>query len=458
MELRKEIFREYDIRGIYKSELNEEIAYLIGLAYGSVLQKEYNKRKCIVGYDNRLSSVSLYENLIKGITDTGVDVISIGLTTTPMYYFAWDHFKIKCGVMITASHNPKEYNGFKFSYNGLHNAYGSDVTHLYDVILENDFCQGTGKVINEKIEEEYIKLLLENIKLGNRKLKVVFDCGNGTTSILAKKVLSQLNIDLVNLYDISDGNFPNHHPDPCDENNLTDLKRKVIETKADIGVAYDGDGDRVGVVDEKGNYIPSDLFMIIIWRNIYDKVTLKKGLLDIKCSKALADEMIKLGIEPVFYRTGNSYTKAKMVSDKLPFGGELSGHIYFQDKFPGYDDGIYASLRIIEILSNTDKLLSSLLDGINKYYNTPEIKIKTSDEIKFKVIAKLKEYATINQLNYLDIDGVKILFDDGFAVIRASNTGPNITMRFESNNIEKLEKMKEFYINLTNKYIDELSI
>ena len=453
--IKKEIFREYDIRGIYDSELNEDTAYLIGKAYGTILQREYNKKKCIVGYDNRLSSVSLYEALVKGILETGVDVVSIGLTTTPMYYFAWDYLNVKCGVMITASHNPKEYNGFKFSYNGLHNAFGASVYHLFDVIQSNDFIKGNGILIEKKVKDEYINLLLKGIKLGDRQLKVVFDCGNGTTSIVARDVLSKLDIELVNLYDVSNGEFPNHHPDPCVEDNLVELKRTVVNTKADIGVAYDGDGDRVGVVDEKGNYIPTDLFMVIIWRDIYNKIKDKRGLLDVKCSKALEDEMIKLGIKPIIYRTGNSYTKEKMVSAKLRFGGELSGHVYFQDKFPGYDDGIYASLRIIEILSHTDKTLSSLLDGINKYYNTPEIKIEVSDNVKFKIIDKVKQYAIFNKLNFIDIDGVKILNEDGFALIRASNTGPNITLRFEARDKDKLKEIKEYYVNLVNKYIKE---
>lgn len=453
--VKKEIFREYDIRGVYGSELNEDTAYLIGKSYGTILQREYNKKKCIVGYDNRLSSVSLYNYLVKGLLETGVDVVSVGLSTTPMYYFAWDYLNIKCGIMITASHNPKEYNGFKFSYNGLHNAFGKSVYHLYDVILSNDFIKGSGKLTEEFVKEEYIDLLLKNIKLGDRRLKVVFDCGNGTTSIVARDVLSKLDIDLISLYDESNGNFPNHHPDPCVEENLIDLKKKVIETKADLGVAYDGDGDRVGVVCEKGNYIPTDLFMIIIWRDIYNKIKDKRGLLDVKCSNALLDEMIKLGIKPIVYRTGNSYTKEKMVSEKLPFGGELSGHVYFQDKFPGYDDGIYASIRLIEILSYTDKSLSSLLEGINKYYNTPEIKIEVSDNVKFKIIDRVKEYATFNKLNFIDIDGVKILYEDGFALIRASNTGPNITLRFEAKDKDKLEEIKGCYVNLVNKYIKE---
>lgn len=452
--INKNMFREYDIRGIWQEDIDEEVSYLIGRAFGTKL-RELEISCTVVAHDNRLSSPLIFKNLVRGVLDCGVDVKSLGLATTPMCYYAANALGTNCSIMITASHNPKEYNGFKFSYNGLHNAFGASVYHLFDVIQSNDFIKGNGILIEKKVKDEYINLLLKGIKLGDRQLKVVFDCGNGTTSIVARDVLSKLDIELVNLYDVSNGEFPNHHPDPCVEDNLVELKRTVVSTKADIGVAYDGDGDRVGVVDEKGNYIPTDLFMVIIWRDIYNKIKDKRGLLDVKCSKALEDEMIKLGIEPIIYRTGNSYTKEKMVSAKLPFGGELSGHVYFQDKFPGYDDGIYASLRIIEILSHTDKTLSSLLDGINKYYNTPEIKIKVSDNVKFKIIDKVKQYAIFNKLNFIDIDGVKILYEDGFALIRASNTGPNITLRFEARDKDKLKEIKEYYVNLVNKYIKE---
>lgn len=457
MEIKKEIFREYDIRGIYESELNCDTAYYIGLAYGTILKNKYNKDKCIVGYDNRLSSIDLSESLVKGITDTGVNVINIGLVTTPIYYYAWDLLDTKCGVMITASHNPKEYNGFKFSYNGLHNAYGMDVYNLYEVIINNKFNKGNGNVINIDIKNDYINMVLSSINIGNRPLKVVYDCGNGTTSVIAYDVFKRLDINSIPLYNVSDGNFLNHHPDPCVEDNLTDLKRKVLDTNADIGIAFDGDGDRVGVIDENGNYIPTDLLMIIVWRNIYNKISDKRGLLDIKCSKALEDEMNKLGILPIISRTGNSYTKAKMVEERLPFGGELSGHLYFFDKFNGYDDGIYAGLRIIEILSNNDIHLSKLLDGINKYYNTPEIKIEVEDKIKFDVVGKVLEYVKNNNYNYLSIDGVKVLFDDGFALIRASNTGPNITLRFESKNEIKLKEITTLFTNLVNNIVEELN-
>ena len=452
MKVNKLMFREYDIRGIYNEDIDEEVSYLIGRAFGSNL-KRMGKKETLVGYDNRISSPIIEENLVKGITESGVNVVRLGLVTTPMYYYGWDLLNIKCGVMITASHNPKEYNGFKFSYNGIHNAYGKDVYNLYDTIINKDFTTGNGTITNKDINSEYIKLLWENIELGNRKLKVVYDCGNGTTSIVAKEVFNNPNIEFIPIFADSNPEFPNHHPDPCVEENLAYLKKKVLETHADVGIAFDGDGDRVGVVDEKGNMVEIDKYMIIIWRDIYNKVKNKKCLFDIKCSKALEDELIKLGVEPVCYRSGNSYTKAMSVEGNFPFSGEYSGHVFFRDKFPGYDDGIYAGLRLIEILSKTNKTVSELLLGINTYYSTKELKMKVNDEIKFDIINKVKEYCLSKNYKILTIDGVKALFDDGSAVVRASNTGPNITMRYEAKTKERLNEIEKEFINLLNKLL-----
>lgn len=452
MKVNKLMFREYDIRGIYNEDIDEEVSYLIGRAFGSNL-KRMGKTETLVGYDNRISSPIIEKNLVKGITESGINVVRLGLVTTPMYYYGWDLLNIKCGVMITASHNPKEYNGFKFSYNGIHNAYGKDVYDLYDTIINKDFTSGNGTITNKDIKSEYIKLLWENIELGNRKLKVIYDCGNGTTSIVAKDVFNNPNIEFIPIFADSNPEFPNHHPDPCVEENLRDLKKKVLETQADVGIAFDGDGDRVGVVDEKGNMIDIDKYMIIIWRDIYNKVENKKGLFDIKCSKVLEDELIKLGIEPVCYRSGNSYTKAMSVEGNFPFSGEYSGHVFFRDKFPGYDDGIYAGLRLIEILSKTNKNVSELLEGINTYYSTKELKMKVNDEIKFDIVNKVKEYCINKNYKILTIDGVKVLFDDGSAVVRASNTGPNITMRYEAKTKERLNEIEQEFTNLLNELL-----
>jgi len=453
MEINKYMFREYDIRGVWNKDINSDIAYLIGRAFGSKL-KRINKTETLVGYDNRYSSPTIEESVVKGITDSGVDVVRLGLVTTPMYYYAWDLLNIKCGMMITASHNPKDDNGFKFSYNGIHNAYGKSSLELYEMIINNDFENGTGTVRNEDIRERYIEMITGGIDLGNNHLKVVYDCGNGTTSIVADDIFNRFKdkIDLIPLFNTSDSSFPNHHPDPAVEENLTKLKEVVIENKADCGIAFDGDGDRVGIITNSGKFLDIDKFMILVWRDLIHKNVDKKTFYDVKCSLALKEELDKLGVENKFFRTGNSYTKAESVNGNYPFAGELSGHLFFRDKFGGYDDGIYAGLRLIEILSNTDKKIDELLEGIPVYLSTPEIKIAIPDDIKFHVVDKIKEYSNSKGYNILTVDGVKVLFEDGTALVRASNTGPNITTRFEAKTEERLEEIKEEFLN----QIDEI--
>ena len=454
MKVNKLMFREYDIRGIYNEDIDEEVSYLIGRAFASKLTK-LGLNKTVLAHDNRLSSPVIKENLLKGLIDSGITVYDLGLASTPMCYFATNYYNVNTSMMITASHNPKEYNGFKFSYNGIHNAFGDQVREIYDIIEKKDFVDGQGKVIPKDIRSEYIKLLTSNIKLGKRKIKVVYDCGNGTTSIIADDIFKQLNVEAIPLYNISDGSFPNHHPDPCVEENNRDLKNMVIKNKADLGVGFDGDGDRVGVIDEKGNMIDIDKYMIIMWRYLCDKVNKKEGFFDVKCTKALEDELIKLGVKPIETRTGNSYTRKISHDGNYPLGGELSGHVYYRDKFPGYDDGIYAGLRIVERLSHTNEKLSELLNGINKYYSTKELKIQVEDSEKFKIIDKVKEYAVSKNYNIVTLDGVKVKFDDGFALVRASNTGPNITMRYEGSTKLRLKELEEEFTNVVNKIINK---
>lgn len=455
MKLNKEIFREYDIRGIWQKDIDGEISYYIGRAFATKLLS-YGKDTMIVGYDNRLSSKEIETNLVKGLTDSGVNVVRLGLVTTPMYYYAWDKLNIKCGIMITASHNPKEYNGFKMSYNGIHNCFGKEVLDLYYVIINGIYTEGRGTISNYNIQEDYIKMIKEHINLGNNKLKVVYDCGNGTTSIVAKDIfVSNKNIEYIPLYNTSDGSFPNHNPDPAVEENLTDLKRKVIEVHADCGIAFDGDGDRVGIVSEKGEYIEIDKYMIIIWRNIYNKVKNKKGFYDVKCSNVLKDELIKLGIKPIETRTGNSYTKKISYENDYPFGGEYSGHLYFRDKFIGNDDGIYGGLRLVEILSNKKTTVSEELKDISVYYSSKEAKLPVEDSKKAVIIDRVEEYVKNKGYTYQTIDGIKIIYPDGFALIRKSNTSPNIITRYESKDKEKLKQIEEEFTSLLNKLKEE---
>ncbi|MEG1008494.1 MAG: phosphomannomutase/phosphoglucomutase [Clostridia bacterium] len=447
-----EIYRGYDIRAIYGKDLNENIAYTIGLSFGSYIQDK-GYRKCIVGHDIRSTSPSLSDALIEGITSTGVDVVFLGVVTTPMYYFAQKELKIEPGIMVTASHNPKEYNGFKLAFDNFGNACG-DMIQKFRIFTDNKFFKdGNGQITKVNIADKYLNLIKKSISLGDKKIKVVVDGGSGTGCIIAKKVFDMFNIEMIPLYLDANPDFPFHHPDPSVEENNADLKKAVLENNADLGVGLDGDSDRVGIIDELGNMVYIDMYAIIIWRDIMNKVSNKKALFDVKCTKALADEVIKLGGEPVCYRTGNSYMKAKMREGKFAFGSELSGHVFFNDKWPNIDDGIYAGLRLIEILSKTDKTVSELLSNVNKYYSTPELKFKSTDSTKFNVIEDIKKYCLDKGYNVNDIDGVRVTFDNGWALVRASNTGPNITARFEATTNIELDKIKKEFLDLLNKLI-----
>ena len=448
MQLNKLMFREYDIRGIWNKDINEEVSYHIGRAFATKLTS-MGKNEMLVGHDNRLSSKTIEEYLIKGLTEGGINVTKLGLVTTPMYYYAWDKLNIHCGIMITASHNPKEYNGFKMSYNGHHNTFGKDVTDLYYIILNGIYSEGKGHIKEANINSDYVNMIHNHINMGSNKLKVVYDCGNGTTGVIAKDIFkSNRNIEYIPLFAESDGSFPNHHPDPAVPENLKDLRKKVLEEKADCGIAFDGDGDRVGVIDNKGAIIPIDKFMIIIWRDIYKKVDKKEGFYDVKCSNTLKEEMIKLNIKPIEVRTGNSYTKKTSYENNYPFGGEMSGHLYFRDKFIGNDDGIYAGLRFVEILSRNSKKACELLEGITKYYSSEENKFPVEDSKKDIIIKRVEEYCTKNNYQYTKIDGIKVLYNDGFALIRKSNTTPNITTRYEAKTKERLQEIEKEYTSL----------
>ena len=401
---------------------------------------------------------SLEKELVKGIRECGVNVVRLGLVTTPMYYYSWDLLNIKCGMMITASHNPKDDNGFKFSYNGIHNACGKSTMELYDIIISHDFFSNgkLGEVKDVNIREDYLKMITSSIKLGDHKLKVVYDCGNGTTCLVADDIFNQFKdkLELYPLFNTSDSEFPNHHPDPNVAENMIQLQNKVLEIKADIGIAFDGDGDRVGVVNNLGEIVSTEYLMILAIRSLINKTDNKTFLYDVKCSKALEDEIIKLGGTPLCYRTGASYTRYKTNLEKLIFGGEYSGHLYFNERWLGFDSGIYNGLRILEILSNSDLQLSQMFDDVNKYVITPEIKIKVTDESKESIVNNMKkEYIKLGfKIN--DIDGIKVSYENGWVLLRASNTTPNLTIRIEADTKENQTIINNHFMSLLKKHLD----
>lgn len=447
--VKEHIFREYDIRGIYGEDLDEDVAYTIGRSFGTYI-KGREEVKVLVGHDNRTSSPVLADALIKGITDSGMNVIDLGLVTTPMYYFARKYYNINPGIMITASHNPKEYNGFKLAFDDFGNAYGEYIESFKLFTNNLEFDTGEGKEIKADIKEAYIKNLKEHISLGSKKVKVVIDCGNGTASTFIKDIFKEFNVTAEYIYCDSDPDFPNHIPDPSVSEYMEDLGKKVGELKFDLGIGIDGDADRVGVVLENGKFISADIIMLLIYRNLVRTMKTKKALFDVKCSRTLIDEVKKLGLEPVMNRTGNSYCNKKMQDGNFDFGGEYSGHLFFRDRYQGFDDGIYAALRIIEILSKTDKKISELIEGISKYYSTGEIKVKVREDNKFQIVEKLKDYVIKKGYNYENIDGIRVEFPNAWALIRASNTGPNLTVRFEASTEKELKKLEKEFMDKIN--------
>ncbi|MBE6140189.1 MAG: phosphomannomutase/phosphoglucomutase [Firmicutes bacterium] len=449
--MKDEIFRAYDIRGKYPEDINEELAYTIGRSYGSYIQEKYNQKKCIVSRDNRLSSESLTQSLIKGITSTGCLVINYGLTTTPMNYYG-RYLNQLPGIMVTASHNPKDDNGFKISFDKMLNATAEELQLFKEYTKNANFLKGQGAVENNGILEKYIEYLKYAINFGKRKRKVIFDCGNGVTSTVLRKIMNNFNIDFEIINEENDGNFPSHHPDPAVVENLTQLQAAVKSKRADVGIAFDGDGDRIGVVMENGQVMPIEHYIILMIRDIAPNAANKTFLYDIKCSKSIQDEIDKLNAQGICYRTGASYTQKKVLEDNLPFGAEFSGHIFFRDRTNDCASAIYAALRLIEVLSKTNEKLSKLVKNIPNYFTTPEIKIPTTVDKKFMVVEKIKAYAKEKRYPFNDIDGVRINFTNGWALIRGSNTGENIIFRAEATTNEGLQNLQNIFIPLINDY------
>ncbi|PIN99337.1 MAG: phosphomannomutase [Candidatus Diapherotrites archaeon CG10_big_fil_rev_8_21_14_0_10_31_34] len=448
MEINPNIFRQYDIRGLVNKELTGEFSELLGKAVGTYLINSGGKT-AVIGHDNRPSSPSFAKNLIKGLVSTGIEVIDLGLVPTPAYYFSIIFFEAHGGTMITGSHNPSEFNGFKIS-KGNHAIFGEEIQKIRKLMEKKDFIKGKGSVIKKEILAEYAKTIEKKIVL-KKKLKVVLDCGNGVGSVIAPQILKNLGVDLTELYCVSDGTFPNHHPDPTLPSTLNDLIAKVKELNADIGIALDGDADRIGVVTDKGDILWGDQLMILFSRELLEKMPGAKILVEVKCSQALIDDIKNHKGIPILSPTGHSIIEAKMAEEHAFIAGEMSGHMFFRDEYFGFDDAIYASARILRILSNSKKKMSELLSDAPKYFSSPEIRVECSDDEKFDVVKKVGDFFRETH-KVISVDGARVLFENGWGLVRASNTQPVLVLRFEAKTKEELEEIKSKFRQKLNEF------
>lgn len=437
MKLAANIFREYDIRGNAEEELTTETVRAIGLAFGTFLSRN-GVKKITVGGDVRLSTERIRSDIIAGMTEAGVDVIDIGMVTSPLLYWSLFHLDLEGAVMITGSHNPREFNGLKLAF-GKTTLYGDQIQEILRMIEADDFVRASepGTVTRMDLSKEYLEMLESKISLGPRKLKVVTDTGNATAGPMVNRFLRELGCDVIPLFEEPDGTFPNHHPDPTKREYLVDLIDTVRREGADLGLGFDGDADRIGVVDDRGEVVWGDILMILFWREILPLHPGADAIVEVKSSQALVDEIKRLGGKVVWWKSGHSLIKAKMKELNALFSGEVSGHMFFADEFYGFDDSFYAAGRLLRILSNTSLKLSEMLSDVPVYYSTAETRIACPDEIKFDVIDKIREDA-LKEHEAITVDGVRIIYPGGWGLVRSSNTQPVIVARAEGKTEEEL--------------------
>jgi phosphomannomutase/phosphoglucomutase len=440
VQINPQIFREYDIRGVVDKDLTPEVVKRLAQGFGTHM-KALGYHDLVVGRDGRLSSKSLSEAVIEGLLSTGCHVTDIGLCPTPVYYFSIFHLDKEGGIMVTGSHNPPEFNGLKISA-GRSTIFGEQIQDLRRLIEKGEFASGRGKVSQSEIIKPYQDHIKKDIHL-KKKINVVIDAGNGTAGIVAGQLLTELGCHVEELYCDVNGRFPYHFPDPTIPENLKDLIEFVKKTKADTGIGYDGDADRIGVVDDLGNILWGDQLMILFSRDILKSRKGATFIAEVKCSQNLFEDVQHHGGKAIMWKTGHSLIKEKMKNEKAVLGAEMSGHLFFADRYFGYDDAIYASCRLIELLSRTDQKLSQLLQDIPKTSITPEIRVDCPDEIKFQVVEKVKEELE-KTYPIIDVDGVRVQFGDGWGLVRASNTQPVLVLRFEASTEKRLTEIKKW--------------
>ncbi len=448
--LNPHVFRAYDVRGLVGSDINPDVFRQVGRAYASMIRRN-GGRQIAVGRDNRLSSNDLKVGFVEGVRAAGIDVIDIGPSTTPILYFATAHWKLDGGANITGSHNPIEYNGVKMVHPGSAPLSEDEIQGLRMMIERGDFETGVGGLSERSPRDDY-RETIAGIVRPSRRLKVVVDAGNGVAGLFAPEILRRIGCEVVELYCESDGRFPNHLPDPEDEHNVKDLQAKVVELGADVGIAYDGDADRVGVIDERGERHEADLILILLARDLLTRHPGAKIVFDVKSSQALVDDIRQHGGVPIMWKTGHSHLKRKMRDDHILLGGEVSGHMFFGENYYGVDDGILASCKIIELVARAAEPLSRLFASIPRLRATPELKAPCPDGEKFKVVEDVtrelkRRYETI------DIDGARVIFPGrGWGLVRASNTNPYLTLRFEATTDREIEEMKREIYGVLSRY------
>lgn len=434
-------FRANDIRGVVDKTLNDEDAYFIGRCYGTLLKRKYNRTNCVVGYDGRPTSPLYAKKLIKGLSDCGINVTNIGLVPTPVVYFSIHFLQKESGVIITASHNPPEYNGFKFLTNDGP-IWGQDIQQLLVYANDGDYESGHGDIQNIDVKSNYVEYILKHLTFNSSNLKVAWDPGNGTFAVLIKEFASKLPGTHITICDTLDSRFPNHHPDPSVESNLEMLKKAVLDNHCDFGVGFDGDGDRLGVVDGQGRYIYGDILLAILARDFLKNHPGEKVMCEVKSSQVLFDDITKLGGVPVLWKPGHSALKSKMKSDNIKIAGETSGHMLYGENH-NYDDAMFAAIKLMNYLENHHLKLSEVFDSFPHTFATPEKRIDVGDDRKWEIVKEIKERLTVEGQKFVEIDGIRVNCDSGWWLVRASNTQPDITIRCEAISEKELTKYQQ---------------
>ena len=435
------IFRQYDIRGVVGKDLTTEAAFEVGRAYAALLAERKIRGTIAVGRDNRPSGPALRDALVAGLTSCGVDVIDVGIVPTPVLYWTLHNLPVAGGIQITGSHNPPEFNGFKLCV-GHGSLHGDEITHLHALIQKGEFPGGKGGTLAEEVLGRYVADVLQRTGRLSRPLKVVVDAGNGVGSLVARPLMEGLGAQATYLFCDSDGTFPNHHPDPTVVENVRDLIAEVKRQRADIGIAFDGDADRIGVIDDAGEIVWGDHILILYARDVLARTG--KGqpvIFDVKCSQALPHAITEAGGTPVMWKTGHSLIKERMKELKAPIAGEMSGHMFFTEGFYGHDDAMYGAARLLRIVADAGRNVHALLADVPKFVSTPELRVDCPDEVKFSVVAAAAAHFRATH-QVIDVDGARVLFGDGWGLLRASNTQPVLVMRFEALTAGRLAEIR----------------